>query len=113
VPQNDLGKRTDVLDGCPKTLGIELLLRSMSPEVIAVDELGGEKDVESIRQSVYCGCTILATVHGEGRSSWFGPDGAEKKRGIPKGMFERYVFLKPGGNPGVIEAVCDGDGQEV
>ncbi len=113
VPQNDLGKRTDVLDGCPKTLGIELLLRSMSPEVIAVDELGGERDMESIRQSIHCGCTILATAHGEGKSLWLGPDGAEKKRGIPGGMFERYVFLKQGGNPGVIEAVCDRDGQEV
>ena len=113
VPQNDLGKRTDVLDGCPKTLGIELLLRSMSPEVIAVDELGGEKDVESIRQSMYCGCTILATAHGEGRKRWFAPDGTERQRGIPGGMFERYVFLKPEDEPGMVEAVCDRNGEEV
>lgn len=111
VPQNDLGKRTDVLDGCPKALGIELLLRSMSPEVIAVDELGGERDVEVIEKSIYCGCTILATAHGAGRTEWFSGE-ADSKR-IPLGLFERCVFLKPGGKPGMIETICDGTGKEV
>ena len=36
-PQNDLGKRTDVLDACPKELGMKMVLRTMSPDVIAVD----------------------------------------------------------------------------
>ena len=112
VPQNDLGPRTDVLDGCLKTLGIELLLRSMSPEVIAVDELGGRADIEMIERSVYCGCTILATAHGEGRKQWFEDTETGKKR-IPDGLFERYVFLKPGERPGVIEAICNGSGEEV
>ncbi|MDD5966758.1 MAG: stage III sporulation protein AA, partial [Blautia sp.] len=44
VPQNDLGPRTDVLDNCPKEQGMKMLLRSMSPEVIAVDELGLPED---------------------------------------------------------------------
>jgi len=112
VPQNNLGPRTDVLDGCPKTLGIELLLRSMSPEVIAVDELGGRTDIEMIERSVYCGCTILATAHGEGRNQWFDVAEAGKKR-IPDGLFERYVFLNPGERPGVIEAICNARGEEV
>lgn len=110
VPQNNMGKRTDVLDGCPKVLGIELLLRSMSPEVIAVDELGGDKDMEMIEKSIYCGCTILATAHGEGKERWFQ---AADRRGIPMGMFERYVFLKPGATPGTIELICNGTGEEV
>ena len=50
-PQNDLGMRTDVLDACPKALGMLLLLRSMSPQVIAVDELGEDADIRAyIRQ---------------------------------------------------------------
>ena len=44
VPQNDLGMRTDVLDGCPKAEGMEMLIRSMSPAVVAVDELGRKED---------------------------------------------------------------------
>ena len=39
VPQNDVGMRTDVLDGCPKAEGMQMLIRSMSPAVVAVDEL--------------------------------------------------------------------------
>jgi len=113
VPQNDLGVRTDVLDACPKVLGMELLLRSMSPEVIAVDEIGGEKDVELLKRSVYCGCSIVATAHGEGSKNWFGEHGTTVVRGIPAGLFERYVFLKPGEHPGVMEVICDGSGREV
>ena len=40
IPQNDLGIRTDILDCCPKAEGMMMLIRSMSPEVVAVDELG-------------------------------------------------------------------------
>lgn len=115
VPQNHLGMRTDVLDGCPKILGIELMLRSMSPEVIAVDELGGERDLEMIEKSMYCGCTILATAHGGGREGWFAANRriAGKSSDRKKEMFERYVFLKAGSTPGILEAVCDRNGQEV
>ena len=112
VPQNDLGSRTDVLDGCPKTLGVELMLRSMSPEVLAVDELGGERDIELIEKSIYCGCTILATAHGEGKEQWFQENGEKVKR-IPVDLFERYVFLKAGDRPGKIERVCNNRGEEV
>ena len=112
VPQNDLGKRTDVLDGCPKVLGVELLLRSMSPEVIAVDELGGEQDMEMIKRSVYCGCTILATAHGEGKTAWFQKNNTGSGS-LLDGVFERYVFLKAGDVPGKIDVICNAAGEEV
>ena len=47
IPQNDLGIRTDVLDGCPKAHGMQMLIRSMSPSVVAVDELGREEDFKA------------------------------------------------------------------
>lgn len=65
--QNDMGMRTDVLDGCPKDMGMLLLLRSMSPQVIAIDELGSDGELTALRQAAACGCRILATVHGEDR----------------------------------------------
>lgn len=64
-PQNDVGMRTDVLDNCPKVCGMEMLLRSMSPEVIAVDEIGGEEDVRALLKVVHSGIRILVTIHGE------------------------------------------------
>lgn len=51
VPQNDLGTRTDVMDGCPKTLGMRLMLRSMAPSVLAVDEIGGMDDAEALLEA--------------------------------------------------------------
>ena len=65
MPQNDLGIRTDVLDACPKTEGMLLLLRSMSPKVIAIDELGSVEEMEALSRAAACGCQILATAHGQ------------------------------------------------
>ena len=81
--QNDMGIRTDVLDGCPKELGMLLLLRSMSPQVIAIDELGGDGELAALRQSAVCGCKVLATVHGEDRQD------VEYRFGMAADLWER------------------------
>ena len=65
VAQNDLGCRSDVLDACPKKLGMMLLLRSMAPKVIAIDELAGEEDMEALKAAAACGSKVIATMHGE------------------------------------------------
>ena len=65
VPQNDLGPRVDVLDDCPKMKGMRMLLRTMSPQVIAVDELGGKEECDAIFQISYSGSRILGTIHAE------------------------------------------------
>jgi stage III sporulation protein AA len=64
-PQNDLGINTDVMDSCPKDRGIIMLVRSMAPQVIAVDELGGNEDFEAVKMAKYSGCSIIATLHGD------------------------------------------------
>lgn len=63
-PQNDLGKRTDVLDACPKSVGMRMVLRSMSPDIIAVDELGKEDEFVFLEQMQCSGVKILGTMHG-------------------------------------------------
>ena len=62
VAQNHLGIRTDVLDGCPKAEGMIMLIRSMGPEVIAVDEIGSAEDVHAIEYAMHCGCKMLAKL---------------------------------------------------
>lgn len=62
-PQNDLGPRTDVLDGCSKAEGILMLIRSMSPQIIAVDELGLEQDFFAVEQAANCGSRVIGTIH--------------------------------------------------
>lgn len=90
-PQNDVGLRTDVLDACPKALGMLLLVRSMSPQVIAVDEVGGKEDMESLRMAAACGSRIVATVHGSSLQDVRRREGMELL--LQEGLFERFVVL--------------------
>ena len=64
VPQHDVGEMTDVLDLCQKSIGIPLMLRSMSPDIIITDEIA-HCDIESIQQALSCGVKIIATAHGD------------------------------------------------
>ena len=99
---HELGIRTDVLDGCPKVLGMEMILRSMSPRVLAVDEIG-TGDIDAIENVLRCGCRLLATMHGDSMTDFLEKPGfasLAKNR-----VFERYIFLKQGERPGQVAAV--------
>ncbi len=86
-PQNDVGMRTDVLDGCPKVSGMEMLLRSMSPKVIAIDEIATAQDVDTLLLMAHCGITILATVHGDDL-------GSLQEKDYLKPLFTARVFRR-------------------
>lgn len=57
------GRRTDVLTGCPKAQGIEMVLRTMGPSCIAVDEITARADCDALLRAGWCGVTLLATAH--------------------------------------------------
>ena len=91
IPQNQLGMRTDVLDGCPKAEGMLMLIRSMSPQVIAVDEIGAPEEVQAIKYAMHCGCKMIATVHGESFEEIQRKPLLEQM--IREQCFERYIIL--------------------
>ena len=59
IAQNDIGIRTDVLDCCPKAEGMLILVRSMSPRIVAVDEIGKKEDFVAIESIVNAGIQLL------------------------------------------------------
>lgn len=65
VPQNDVGKRTDILDNVSKDLGMKMLIRSMNPQIIVADEIGTHEDIEAIKYAVCCGVKGIFTAHAQ------------------------------------------------
>ena len=63
LPCYDTGSNTDILTGCGKKQGIDMLLRTMSPSCIAVDEITEESDCQTLLNAGWSGVTLLATAH--------------------------------------------------
>lgn len=106
IPQNDLGIRTDVMDACPKAEGMLMMIRSMRPQVLAVDEIGEAEDVQAVAYAMHCGCKMLATAHAESMEELAGKP--VFSRMIEERRFDRYVILKKRGE---LEAVFDSGGR--
>lgn len=109
VPQMDVGPCTDVLEGCPKAKGMVLLLRSMSPDIIAVDELGRRADIEAVEEALHAGVKLIATAHG-----WDFDDlrtRPQLRTLIGKKVFERYLFLSNRKGVGTLEEIREKNGK--
>jgi len=105
-PQKDVGPRTDVLDRCPKATGIMMLIRSMSPEVVATDEIGSFRDAEAIEEALSAGVRILASAHGSGVEDIASRPGLRPV--VATGAFDRFLVLSRNPGPGTLEEVIDG-----
>lgn len=104
-PTYNLGCRTDILDGCPKAAGMSMLIRSMAPRVVAVDELGHPQDVEAVLDALRTGVSVLSTAHAES-----GEEAKERpvlKALFASGVFERLVILSRRRGPGTVESIFD------
>lgn len=91
IPQNDVGMRCDVLSGCEKRQGAEIMLRTMGPAVIAVDEVGGREDEEMLQKMIYSGVRVIATVHAGDVEEL---TKRQRQSYLTQDMFQRYVVLK-------------------
>lgn len=81
----DLGRTTDVLSGAPKEYGLEVGVRTLCPEVIAVDEITDEEQALGIVKAGLSGVKVIASAHG-------GSLYDVKRKKIFKAIFENGVF---------------------
>lgn len=104
IVQNEIGKRTDVLDNLPKAIGMKMLIRSMSPKVISADEIGSIEDVEAINYAICSGVKGVFTAHG-GSLEEIRLNPALKEL-VDRGVFERIIFLKSSGRGDIDKVYC-------
>lgn len=104
VPTMALGPRCDVATGAGKAELMERLIRSMSPDVLVTDELGGEGDARAVCEAAFSGVAVLASAHASGVA-------AAKKRRALAPLFESALFdlvVVLGGSPGRILEITGG-----
>jgi stage III sporulation protein AA len=111
IPQLTFGPRVDVLDACPKAEGMMMMIRSMSPDVLVVDEIGRLEDTDAILEAVNAGIKLIMTTHG---------DSFEEIRKRPSlqailklEIFQRYIELSRSNGPGTITRIKDINGNEI
>ena len=60
----DVGVHTDILSLYPKEVGIDIALRTLSPDIIVLDEIGADDEINSILSGMNSGVNFIATAHG-------------------------------------------------
>lgn len=53
----------DVLHGAPKEEGIDMVLRTMGPVCIAIDEITAQEDTRALIRTAWSGVDLIATAH--------------------------------------------------
>lgn len=105
VPQNDLGLSCDVLSGYPKGEGILSAVRTLSPEVVVCDEIGGGSEVDSILDGLNAGVKIIATAHAGSVGELLRRP--QLVRLLESGAFEKIVLLGSFQKPGEIRQILE------
>lgn len=81
------GTNMDVLQGCPKSEAMEIVLRTMGPQCIVVDEITSQKDCEALIHAANCGVQLLATAHASSRMEF-------SKRPVYQHLLEQHIFQR-------------------
>lgn len=111
IPQNDVGIRTDILDACPKAEGMMMLIRSMSPQVIATDEIGKREDVYAIEEALNAGIKLITTVHGRDMEEIMRRPNVNQL--LLQGIFKRIIILTNQPKVGTIKNIIDGTNNRI
>ena len=105
IPQMDVGIRTDIIETCPKDVGIMMVLRSMSPNVIVTDEIGTEKDIKALYTALNGGVGLITTVHGDSIEDI--RNRKELKNLLDEELFKKVILLSIKRGPGTVEKIYD------
>mgnify|MGYP004495119183 FL=1 len=111
IPNLDVGLRTDIMSNVPKSIGMQMLVRSMGIDVIATDEIGGKEDFEAIKYANSSGVNLVFTMHGNDISDVYKKE--EIKKLLNDGIFSVAIILSRKKGVGTIEKICDLKGENI
>ncbi|MGQ4664542.1 stage III sporulation protein AA [Metabacillus halosaccharovorans] len=111
VPQHRLGDRVDVLDACPKAEGMMMMIRSMSPDVLVVDEIGTAEDAEAVLEAVHAGVQLFVSVHGYRASELMNRPSIRSL--VEAKVFDRYLELSRRDGPGTVQQILNHQGKHL
>lgn len=99
-PQKDVGF-CDVISGCQKEKGINIALRSLSPQVIICDEIGTLKEVNAVCEGLNSGVKFILSAHMQSEKDLFLRP--PLKELVKSREFSHLVML--GGEPSKIQKI--------
>ena len=105
VPCNDMGYNCDILNSYPKQTAIMTAIKTLSPQIIACDEIGTVNEVEAIRLGVNTGVRFIVTVHASTYNELVSRPQIERL--LETYSFDKVVMLKGGVIPGQIGQIYD------
>lgn len=105
VPSLEVGMRTDIMSSVNKSQGMKMMIRSMSPEVIATDEIGNDEDIRAIKEAILSGVNVIFTMHADSIRGVF--KNTAIKELLDMNVFSKIILLSSGKMPGIIEKIYD------
>ncbi|MCL2579452.1 MAG: stage III sporulation protein AA [Oscillospiraceae bacterium] len=103
LPQNNLGPCCDILSGYPKGEGILMAVRTLSPQVIICDEIGGEDEVTGMLDGLRCGVKLVVSAHAESLEELLSK--RQIVRLLREGAFSKIILLGWAGQPGAVAQI--------
>ncbi|MEG2087434.1 MAG: hypothetical protein RR022_04475 [Angelakisella sp.] len=99
----DLGLCTDVICGQTKAEAIEQAVRTLSPDIIACDEIGSEQEIQQLSTGLCCGAAFFATVHCGNRDELF--FSTRVRRLMSTGAFGYLLLLDSPKHPARVSTI--------
>ena len=93
----DVGLHTDVLTLYPKAIGTEIAVRTLSPDIVVLDEIGSDEEAGAMLSAVNTGVNFIATAHGSSLEEVLRRPNIKKL--INAGAFKKAVVLCGKENP--------------
>ena len=91
VPQLDVGPCADVMTDMRKDRALLMLLRSMRPEMLAADEIGGREEAMALLEAKKSGVNVLATLHAGSEREMRARSGIDML--LREGTFDHFIRL--------------------